>query len=231
MRTVFRAAAALSLGSASAIAQGTQATPRVIDEGTFLLTQSGTPIGREAFRITRGSSPTGDVYRASAQITMGDRRTAPALTTDSNGAPTSYELTVRERADQVLHVQARTRPGRLSVLEQNPRGESVKEYVVPGHLVLLDDDIFHQYFFIALLSDTGVVSVILPQARSQGPARLTRVGAERLDLNGQAVPATHYSLSLGDGSRREFWLDAQHRVIRVEIPARGIVAQRDELPR
>lgn len=229
MRLVLRAVAALTLGSIPASAQGTQ-TPRVIDEGTFLLTQSGTPIGREAFRITRGASPTGDVYRATAQITMGDRRTAPVLATDSLGAPTSYELIVRERADQVLHVQARTRPGRLSVMEQNPRGESVKEYVVPGRVVLLDDDVYHQYFFLALASDTGMVPVILPQARSQGSARLTRVGAERLDLDGQAVQATHYRLSLDDGSRRDFWLDGQHRVMRVEIPARGIVAQRDELP-
>lgn len=225
MITLARVATLVTLAAAPALAQG-----RVVDEGTFVITRNGIPVGREVFRIVRSASASGTVYRATAQISSGSRRVLPALNTDSLGNPISYEVAVRDNGKSVVHLQARGRPGRLSVLEQTPTGESVKEYVVPPRLLLLDDEIFHQYFFVALARGAGALAVVIPQSREQVEAAMVRRGAETLQINGKGVAATRYALTV-DGKTRDLWVDDAGRVLRVGLPERGLTAQRDEAPR
>ncbi len=174
MRTPARFAAAALI--AAPLTLGAQS--RVVDEGSFVISKDGVPSGREAFRIVRTASAAGDLYRASAQIAYGDRRIVPTLTTDSLGIPTSYEVTVRQGNSPVLRLQARGVTGRLSVLEQTPHGESSREYVVARDVHLIDDDIYHQYFFLSLPNVAGATQVVLPQARQQGVATVAQRGAE-----------------------------------------------------
>lgn len=208
-----------------ALAQG-----RVIDEGSLLITRNGSPVGREAFRIAVVSAAGGDLYRATAQVAYGERRITPTLNTDSSGNPVSYDVAVRDQSGPIVHLSARAVPGRLSVLEQTPHGESAKEYVVPKRLLLLDEDVFHQYYFAAL-SGPGTIQVIHPQARTKGSASIERGGSDRIQVAGQSLSASHYTVVCGDGDRVEVWVDGSGRLLRVTLPARGLVAQREELPR
>jgi hypothetical protein len=218
-------AAALAITSVPASAQS-----RTVDEGTFIISQSGAPVGREVFRIVRGIPGSGELYRATAQISSGEQRMLPNLSTDSAGSPISYELGVREGAKRVLDLQARARPSRLAVREETPGGESAKEYVVPRNLVVLDDNVFHQYFFVPLASPGGALTVIDPQGHAQLSGTLVRVGVEPLEIGGRSVSAIRYTLATS-GVRREFWTDAEGRILKVAIPDRSLVALRDELPR
>jgi len=224
MRTITRAAV-LALWAAPAFAQG-----RVIDEGSFLITRNGAAAGREAFRIVRMSGAGGDILRATAQIADGDRRITPTLSTDSTGTPVSYEVAVRDQTGPVLHLQARSVPGRMSVIEQTPHGESAKEYVVPKRLLLLDDDVFHQYYFAAL-GGPGAVQAIHPQGHGQAQVTVERGAADRVEVAGQQLAAVRYTVSASAGDRAEVWVDSAGRLLRVAIPARGVVVQREELPR
>src|SRR5206468_4676075 len=108
---VTQAALIVSVVAPSSVVRA-QALNRTLDEGVFLISRSGAPIGRESFRITRASSSAGDSYRATAQVALGDRRIVPTLTCDSTGAPVSYDVAV-QGADGV-RLQARGRPGRFS---------------------------------------------------------------------------------------------------------------------
>lgn len=227
MRTPTRLAAAALLAAPLSLS----AQSRVVDEGSFVISRDGVPAGREAFRIVRTASAAGDLYRASAQIAYGDRRIAPTLTTDTLGVPSTYEVTIRQQNAPVLRLQARGASGRLSVLEQTPRGESAKEYVVARDVHLLDEDVFHQYYFLALTGTAGATQVVLPQARVQGMATVTKRGAESVDVGGRQVGATRWAVALPGGASSDFWVDATGRLLRVAVPARGIVAQREELPR
>src|SRR5689334_3031070 len=58
---------------------GAQAPPRTLDEGTFLVSRSGAPTGRESFRISQARGAA-EAYRATAQVVIGDRRIVPTLT-------------------------------------------------------------------------------------------------------------------------------------------------------
>ena len=208
-----------------------QTLNRTLDEGTFLISRNGTPIGRESFRITQSrASGTSESYRATAQVALGDRRIIPTLTCDSTGAPLSYDVSVQSGPDGV-RLQARGRPGRFSSMLRTRDGESTREYVVPRGVVVLDDDVLHQLFFVTLARRSGSVTILAPRAGLQAVASLEDRGGAPVDIGGSSIAATHFVLSATGFARREFWIDSAGRILKVTIPERGVVAQRDEAPR
>ena len=208
-----------------------QALNRTLDEGTFLISRNGAPVGRESFRITRSQIPgNSEAYRATAQVAMGDRRIVPTLTCDSAGAPLTYDVSVQGGSDGV-RLQARGRPGRFSSMLRTRDGESTREYVVPRGVVVLEDDVVHQLYFVTLGRRSGSVTILAPRAGLQAVASLEERGGGQVDIGGNSIAATHFVLSAAGFARREFWIDSAGRILKVTIPERGIVAQRDEPPR
>ena len=69
-----------------------------------------------------------------------------------------------------------------------------------------------------------------PRAARSVSGALAAEGLEPLEVSGRAVTATHYALTSG-GVRRDFWVDAVGRLLKVSIPSEGITATREELPR
>jgi len=211
---------------------GAQAPSRTLDEGTFLVTKGGAPAGRESFRISQSARGSAEVYRATAQVVLGDRRIVPTLTCDSLGAPISYDVSIQGGTDPTARLQARARPGRFSSMLRTREGESTREYVVPAGVVVLDDDIVHQLYFLTLSGRrSGTVTVLAPRTGIQAVATLQSLGASSVEIGGASVPGTHLVLTAPGFARREFWIDAGGRVLKAAIPERGIVAQRDEPPR
>jgi hypothetical protein len=111
-------------------------------------------------------------------------------------------------------------------------GESTREYVVPSGVVVLDDDVVHQLFFLTRTDRRSrSLTILAPRSGLQAVGRLENLGAASVEIGGTYVPATHFSL-IGPGfPQREFWIDATGRVLKATAPERGIVAQRDEPPR
>ena len=211
---------------------GAQALSRTLDEGTFLIARSGSPIGRESFRISQSARGAAETYRATAQVVLGDRRIVPTLTCDSLGAPISYDVAVQGGSDPTARLQARARPGRFSSMLRTSEGESTHEYVVPAGVLVLDDDIVHQLYFVTIGGRrSGSVTVLAPRTGIQAVAGLQSLGASSVDIGGVSVAGTHLVLTAPGFARREFWIDAGGRVLKAAIPERGIVAQRDEPPR
>ena len=211
---------------------GAQAPARTLDEGTFLISRSGAPIGRESFRISQSARGAPETYRATAQVVLGDRRIVPTLTCDSLGAPISYDVSVQGGTDPTARLQARARPGRFSSMLRTREGESTREYVVPAGVVVLDDDIVHQLYFLTFGGRrSGAITVLAPRTGTQAVATLQSLGASSVEIGGTSVTGTHLVLTAPGFARREFWVDAGGRVLKAAIPERGIIAQRDEPPR
>lgn len=209
-----------------------QSPTRTLDEGTFLVTMGGAPAGRESFRISRSARGSAEAYRATAQVVLGDRHIIPTLTCDSLGAPISYDVSVQGGTHPTARLQARARPGRFSSMLRTREGESTREYVVPAGVVVLDDDIVHQLYFLTLGGRrSGTVTVLAPRTGIQAIATLQSLGASSVEIAGVSVPGTHLVLTAPGFARREFWIDAGGRVLKAAIPEREIVAQRDEPPR
>src|SRR5918992_663942 len=221
---------ALGLSVASALpARAADAQGAPFDEGTFVITRYGAVVGKEAFRILR-SSGRGHLYTSTAQCAFGDRRISPALSADSAGVPLLYQVEVKNGGDVEERLRASGRPGRLHAVLQTRTGESSKEYVVANGAVILDDDVFHQHFFVPLARRAGNVVVVVPRRNSQGAGRVEDRGSEKLRIDGKDVTAVHLVISLPDGAR-DLWFDDGGRLLKVAVPARGLIALREELPR
>ena len=223
---------ALLVSGLAPVSLQAQRAGQTVDEGTFVISRNGAVIGRESFRIVRSPSASGDVFRATAQLALGDQRVVPTLNADSTGAPLSYDVAVQNGPDRQVRLQGRARPGRFSAMLRTRDGESTKEYVVPASAVVLDDDISHQLYFVTLSGRrSGPVSVLDPRSNAQITANLERRGDATVEIGGTAVPAQHYVLNAPGLPRREFWVDDGGRVLKVTVPDRGIIALRDEPPR
>jgi hypothetical protein len=228
--TVLSAAILASLPVAPLAAQ-----VATIDEGSFTISRNGNAVGREEFSIRRTpGGEGGSVYVASATVSYDGRRLSPALRADAAGSPLAYQVEVRVGSEVQERLTGQVGRGRFSALTKTPRGESAKEYVVSDGALILDDDVFHQYFFLAHSARAGgaIVPVVVPRRNAQLSMRIEERGAESVTVGGRALDARHLVLHEGAGGpERDVWVDAQGRVLKVAIASRGVVALRDEPPR
>lgn len=227
MRPVHLLVAAL----ACTAARPARAQETVVDEGTFTITRNNAPIGREAYRIVAAAAGGGQAYRATATISFDSSRISLRLTTDSVGAPLTYQAEVRVHGRLASRVDGNGRPGLFSTLVKTPDGESARDYVMGAHPLLLDDDAFDPYYFALLPPTRARFSAINPRAGTQATFRLEERGSEPIRVGRGTITARHFALVGADGATRDVWVDGQGRLLRVAIPARGLVAQRDEAPR
>jgi hypothetical protein len=227
MRRVFALALAFAGAIVPARPAGSQGTP--VDEGTFIISRNGAVIGKEAFRILR-SSDRGHIYSATAQCASGERRISPALSADAAGVPLLYRVEVKNGGDVEERLQATGRPGRLHAVLQTRTGESSKEYVVQNGALILDEDVFHHHFFVPLARGSGRVTVVVPRRNAQVSGRVEERGSEKVRVDGREVTAVHWVVTLPDGAR-DLWFDESGRLLKVALPARGLIALREELPR
>jgi hypothetical protein len=188
-------------------------------------------VGRESFAIRRTASPGGDILVASATIELSDRRLSPALRTDVTGSPLAYQVEVKTGEDVQERLSGQVGRGRFSARVRTPRGESVKEYIVADGALVLDDDVFHHYYFVATANRSGAVPVVIPRRNTQVSMRVEDRGREAVTLDGVALRARHLVLTEPDGSSRHVWADAEGRVLKVMLENHGIVALRNAPPR
>jgi hypothetical protein len=202
-----------------------------VDEGTFVVLHDGTPIGRENFKIVQAKAPGTQAYRATSVISHNEERITTKLTTDSLGAPLTYEVDVKVGGRKELHLDASSgRPTRFSTHALTLHGESARDFVVGDNPLLLDANVFHQYYFATLMPRRAQFATLEPRTGTQTTLRFEERGPESLRLGRRTVPARHLALIAADGSTRDLWVDSGGRLLRVEIPAAGLVAQRDDLP-
>src|ERR1051325_2020971 len=180
----------LALVGASAAAQA-----RAVDEGTFILARAGSPVGTESFQIIRLPGEASPMFRLTAQRTLGDQRIATTLLADSMGTPRDYMLTIRTGSDTALALRAKWSPGRLGSIAKDRNGnESMKEYVVtPGTSVIVDEDLCHQLYLLALNRRGGPLKVIVPRTGRELSVSLSPSGLESIEAGGRTVTATRYT--------------------------------------
>jgi hypothetical protein len=222
----------IAVAAALAVALPVDGQVTTIDEGSFTITQNGAQVGREEFRIR--ATPTSDTsvnYVASATVALGDRRLSPDLRTDTRGGLLAYRVEVRTGAETQERLKGAVERGLFTAVLTTPRGEAAREYVVSDGAVILDDDVFHQYYFVARHAARGSVPVVVPRRNVQVTIRVEDRGSEPVAIGGRSLQATRLLLTEPGGASREVWADANGRVLRVVIASRGIVAERDEAPR
>ena len=232
MRHLIRTLARTALAAGPALASPASAQVTTVDQGSFSISRGGDRVGSEVFAIRQTpGAERGMIYVSSATITAGDRRVLPALRTDERGVPLAYQLEVRVNGASRERLTGLVGRGRFSAQVQTTGGESASEIVVSDGARLVDDDVFHQYFFVALGNRRGAVPVIVPRRGEQVTVEVVDRGSESVTVGGRALAATRLSLTSKGAPERSVWVDGAGRVLKVEIPAQKLIALRDEPPR
>lgn len=208
-----------------------RAQSAVVDEGTFMISRKGAPLGRESFRIVRTQAPGGQVFRATGQSALGDSRITTSLGTDSLGIPVSYESELTVKGQMLQRLDGRGRPGRLSMLVRTRTGESAREYVLTNGTLLMDEDVIHHFFFVPFASGGSQLGAISPRAGQQTHLQVESQGEDTIEIAGVSMPSRRFALTDLRGGTRQLWIDARGRLLKVTIPEKGLVAVRDDPPR
>lgn len=209
-----------------------EAQVSIVDEGSFTVSRRGVRVGREEFSIRSSPSTSGaNVVVAQASAVYEDLRLFPALTARADGVASSYQLEIRRGAEVEERWTGTVGAGRVSARIGRAGVDAVREFLVADGALLLDDDVFHQFYFVARRRPAATVAVIVPRRNRQVMLRLTDRVQQTIDIAGQPLVAISFSATSPDGLERQVWVDAEGRVLRVAIPSQGLLAQRDDPPK
>ena len=217
----------LALASSPLTAQTT-----VVDEGTFILRENGREVGREVFAIRRSGTGPGAVVVAQGRVDLGESDDlVTQLEVSGEGfRPATYAVQVEGTEPQ--RIAGRVAGGRFSARIISPAGEMMREYLAGEGAVIVDEGVAHQYFFIAQRLDqaTFTVPLIIPRQSRQVSASVTVGATENVTIGGQAIAARRLTVRPTGLPDRTVWVDADGRVLRLEIPDRGMSAERTAPP-
>jgi hypothetical protein len=208
--------------------------PERADVGSFSILREGVRVGREQFSVRTVGSAEGVAYELRAESAIGERRLATRLEVDSAGTPVRYSAEVRRGTATVLRLGGQRTRGRFATLARTERGEAAREYLLPAGTVVVEDESFHQSALL-LLSRAGrtdySVRALAPMHNRERTVRMTRDAAvDTVTVAGVRRTAERWVVD-DIVDRRVLWVDADGRVLRVTIPARGLEAIRDDVPR
>lgn len=216
-----------ALALTAALPMLAEAQQPAIDEGTLVVRRNGAVVARESFSVRGGL---GGRLTVAGTVSQGGNQLTPSLEVDSaSGAPLAYRLQGRTDAGEET-IEGNGRPGRFSTSTRRTGGRAAKEYVLGPLPVLLDEGIYHQYAILGLVGRPDAVSVVVPRRNEQLRGTLRDAGAATVRIDRRDVPARHFVLEV-QGGAHEIWVDGARRLLKVAIPALGIEATREELPR
>lgn len=204
----------------------------VLDEGTFTHTIAGTRVGREDFSVRSVRGGGSVAYVAQANVLAGEQRRTISLNTDSAGAPTRFQLEVRDATVIVSTVVGeRDRSTWLSRIVSGPR-ESGREVRLEARTFVAEPGVAHHLWFVLRFAQGEPAVLLTPSANAPERVVLVELEPDSVQLGSRRLPARRWELrSAADGSVRwEFWADAAGRVLRARYPTSGLEALRDDPP-
>lgn len=205
-----------------------------LDRGTFLIERAGTEVGREDFAIRRTTGGGPGAILAVATVHYRDRDLRPALELTGDLAPLSYQLDISAGGRVVERFSAQFARGRIAARIATQQREVLREFPAPppAAVAVLDDDAFHQFYFLprAAGGGTRALRLLLPRTPTLVDATVRRVGPDTVTVAGRSLPADRFALHLEDGEERIFWFTPSGDLLRVAIPRRDLVATRTSLP-
>lgn len=203
------------------------AQARSTDEGVLRVWIGGREVAREEFSVLRGRTADGGIgLRLLATAYYPPRRTAvtisPSVETNSDSLPRLAQFEMSPATD--LRIVAQFGPRLLTVRRVRAEGETFREYPGVARNWVVDDSVMALY---ALPPGTGSgrVRLVSPRHGGRTDYQLTNRGTEEATVGGRSRELLHLVLSLGDDVRH-LWYDGG-RLMKVEIPQRDLVAERE----
>jgi hypothetical protein len=208
-----------------------------LDVGSFTISVNGQRVGREQFSMQQVLTNDGATVEVRSESAVGDTRTALRLEADSAGTPVRYSIESRRGAELTLRLGGQRVRGRFATLARSVTGEAAREYLLRPGAVVVEDDGIVQYALIvrrrALAEGTGVtLPSLTPVANAQGVVRVVlEATSDTVVIAGARRAAQRYRVVTASGEVRLVWAEGEGQLLRLSIPARGLDAVRDDVPR
>ncbi len=201
-----------------------------LDEGTFLVRQDTAEIGREAFRLSpaRGG---GAGWTLGCTVRYDRARPIvvfnPVLELGADSQPASLEYTVADPREP-LRILGQLVHGRFSVRHLGRRIERAREFPAPAPVVVLDDAVFALYLPAAWQAGPTPVPVtaIFPRSGRRERLALQDLGVAPTTLNRAPMSLRHVTVTGGANQLVHLWLDSAGHLLKVEVPAHRLTAER-----
>ena len=222
--------------SVGTLAQEKPAKPRlanVDDEGTFVISLAGQPVGTERFRIH--SSPSKVVAQGEIRLNVeqdGKKVTVqsfPDLVLDTQLNPVTYTWNQRVPQSSRLKVDFGGKFAKARYTTTNGT-EDERDFELPHDVVVLDDNVVHHYQLIvaryqAMGGGKQSLRVFVPQEALPGLLTVEDMGNAATAIDGATANLQHLLITT-DVTHIDLWVDGQQRIERFSVPQAQLEAIR-----
>ena len=210
---------------------GLSAQSVVVDQGTFGLSIHGERIGSEDFIIRRAGlgNQAAFISRGVVVRTLdgaSEEFTTLLRVTATEGTAAGYEFK-----------SSRPVPVEIMLNASGPRyfsrfisgeGQEEREFRAKPGTRIVEQQVAHHLYFLGNVLKDSTVHVIEPLSRTDREFLVSTQQDEEIRLGRNRVLARRVIFTSADGDRI-VWFDRQGRVLRVEIPIIGYLAEREDL--
>ena len=210
---------------------GLSAQSVVVDQGTFGLSIHGERIGSEDFIIRRAglANQAAFISRGVVVRTLdgaSEEFTTLLRVTATEGTAAGYEFK-----------SSRPVPVEIMLNASGPRyfsrfisgeGQEEREFRAEPGTRIVEQQVAHHLYFLGNVLKDSTVHVIEPLSRTDREFLVSTQQDEEIRLGRNRVLARRVIFTSADGDRI-VWFDRQGRVLRVEIPIIGYLAEREDL--
>ena len=210
---------------------GLSAQSVVVDQGTFGLSIHGERIGSEDFIIRRAGLGNQAVFISRGVVVRtldeaSEEFTTLLRVTATEGTAAGYEFK-----------SSRPVPVEIMLNASGPRyfsrfisgeGQEEREFRAEPGTRIVEQQVAHHLYFLGNVLKDSTVHVIEPLSRTDREFLVSAQQDEEIRLGRNRVLARRVIFTSADGDRI-VWFDRQGRVLRVEIPTIGYLAEREDL--
>jgi hypothetical protein len=222
--------------SVATLGQETPGNPRLVnvdDEGVFVISLAGRPVGTERFKIH--SSP-GKV-EAQGEIrlhieqngkTVGVQ-SSPDLVLDSQLRPVTYTWNQKGPQSSRLEVDFGGKVAKVRYKTINGN-EDNRDFELPPDVVVLDDNVVHHYQLIiaryqAMGGGKQTFRIFVPQEALPSLLTVEDMGNAATTIDGVTANLRHLLITT-DVTHIDLWVDDQQHIERVSVPEAQLEAIR-----
>jgi hypothetical protein len=217
-----------ALLAALVLTQGGQTS---LDEGTLVVRSDTQEVARESFRLlSRHATDSTTSWLLAARISWVAAPPvtfAPVLVLGPDTAPGALEYRVAATGAS-RRITGLPGPGRYTLRYAAPGLERVRELARAGPTVIVDDSVFALFLVASWLAPARprIITAIYPRTARRLALTVTDLGIGVTTLNRDPATLRHVLIEGGDDGPVHVWLSSEGRLMKVEVPARALRAER-----
>lgn len=202
------------------------------EEGTLIVRRDTLEIARETYTLGQTRLSGGGAGWVLSTTTRYDRDRpiivlSPTLEIGTDSVPVTLRFDVANPREP-QRVLGQLGRNRFTVRTVSQSLERAREFALRAPAVVLDDDVFALYQVVAWFARPTPVTLTAVVARAGRREILTLAdsGMQSVALARATATLRHLTLTGGANELVHLWLDGAGRLVRLTIPARGLVAER-----